>query len=353
MPVITVIWNTLRSTYLTIIVAVLVCINTIWGSMMVVGNGDFFSEISHRLFMPWLLSREAYSHLSLTLWIYILLGLVTIFAVNAVVCTIDKLYRIYSKGLPARAFLPQVVHIGFLIAMLGHLIGATSGFKSQGNFVLEGEGLYIEQAHLKVTLDSLEQTFAPSGRPLSMVTALTIEDAGGVKTSGEISPNSPFIYKGTALYNESGGEFPTGLRLSVGPGTMDTMDVPFNGEFLAEGVSFRLGRLYPDLGVAPDGSFYSRSMEYRNPYQEVIAEDGRKGMLALSRMGGSVTLNGREIILRDIIFKDYVVITAIKDSGIWFIGIGSFILVCGMLLILILNPERGELLRPERSGHGG
>ena len=320
--------------------------------MIVVGNGDFFSGISHKVFMPWLFSVEAYSHLSLTLWIYILFGLVTIFAVNAVVCTIDKSYKIYTKGLPLRAFLPHVVHIGFLIAMLGHLIGATSGFKSQGNFVLEGERLYIEKAQLTVTLDSLEQSFAPSGRPLSMITALTVEDAaaGGVKTSGEISPNSPFIYKGTALYGESGGEFPTGLRLSVGD---TTRDVPFDGEFSVDGASFRLGRLYPDLGVDSNGSFYSRSREYRNPYQEVIAEDGLKGMLALSRMGSSINLGGREIILRDIIFKDYVVITAIKDSGIWFIGIGSFILVCGILLILILNPERGELLRGERQGHGG
>lgn len=349
------VWNTLRSTYLTIIIAVLVCINTIWGSLIVVANGEYFSAVGHKMLMAWLFSSDAYGNLSLTLWIYILFVLVTIFAINGIVCTIDKLYKIYFKSLPWRAFVPQVVHIGFLIAMLGHLIGATSGFKSMNNVVLEGEGAYIEKAQLTVRLDNLEQTFAPSGRPLSMVTDLTIEKAtaGGdiLKISGRISPNSPFIYKGTALYSESGGEFPTGLQLSVGGGGVK--DVPFKGDFSADGINFRLGRLYPDLAVSPDGSFYSRSTEYRNPYQEVIALGATKakGLLSLSRVGNSVDLGGRAVRLEGILFKDYVVISAIKDSGIWFIGIGSFILVFGILFIMILNPERGELLRADHQGH--
>ena len=78
-------------------------------------------------------------NISYTLWIYILIVLITLFAVNTFVCTTDRVFSIVRNKSPWQMILPHIVHIGFLVALVGHLLGSTAGFKSPQNFILLGD----------------------------------------------------------------------------------------------------------------------------------------------------------------------------------------------------------------------
>jgi len=155
--------------------------------------------------------------------------------------------------------------------------------------------------------------------------------------------NGPLIYKGIAFYHIDQGEAPTGLILRVGE---EDFRIKFGGAFKTkDGAIFKLGTIIPDFALDKTGSPYSRSEEYRNPHQAIISASGKMGWLQLSTIGSSVNLEGHTIELSGYINAPYVVLNINKDPGIWFIIIGSVVLVAGMLLLLFLRGERAELVR--------
>ena len=122
--------------------------------------------------------------------------------------------------------------------------------------------------------------------------------------------------------------------------------IKFGGAFKTkDGAIFKLGTIIPDFALDEKGNPYSRSGEYRNPYQEIMSLSGKKAWLSLSNIGSSIKIEGHTIELSNYINTPYVVLNINKDPGIWFIIIGSAVLVAGMLLLLFLRGERAELVR--------
>lgn len=332
------IWSFFCSTSLTVALAFLICVAAGWGSIVTVKNRPFFEKVDHEIFLPWLYEHGAEA-LSLTFWIYILIVLITLFGMNTFVCTVDKLYRIVKLGLPKRAFYPQIIHIGFMIALLGHLVSSSMGFRSAENILMEGRPMPVPHTeNLMVRLDGLDSEFGPRG-PEKVRTTVTLIEDGNELRSADISINSPVIHKGIAFYHEGQGKVTKGLVLEVGG---EQGEVEFGSAFALGGKRFLMGRLFPDYAVDPSGRAYSRSREYRNPVQVIMAADGERGLLNLSRPGLSVELSGVTIRLVGYATTDYAVISIHKDPGIWFIIAGSLVLVIGMVLLLFAGAARGE-----------
>ncbi len=342
------IWSFFASTGLTVTLAVLVCIVTAWGSITVVRNQRFFQEIDHRIFLPWLF-RHGTESPGLTLWMFVLVLLISLFAVNTFVCTADRLRVIIRNRRGYRAFLPQVVHIGFLVALAGHLVGSTFGFRSPGVVLAQGRAVPVPHtADLSVRLDDVDVAFTPRGGLDRLSTRLTLIEGGTEVRTGTVRINGPLVYKGIAFYHANQGRITTGLVLDVDG---ERVEVEFDGGFTtAAGKSFTLGRLYPDLEIDRSGRPYSRSARFRNPYQEIIAADGSSALLGIARPGGTVDLGGTSVTLVDYVVSPYVVLNIHKDPGIWLIMAGSMILVGGMVLLLLSKGERGELLRRPSTG---
>ncbi|MEK7689163.1 MAG: hypothetical protein AAB313_02775, partial [Deltaproteobacteria bacterium] len=85
------IWRFFASTELTIILLGLIVIDAAWGSIVSMKNPATFQALDQAILFPWLFSIGI-AHLSISLWIFILVFLITIFAINTTVCTLDKLY---------------------------------------------------------------------------------------------------------------------------------------------------------------------------------------------------------------------------------------------------------------------
>ncbi|HBG46227.1 MAG TPA: hypothetical protein DDW94_04465 [Deltaproteobacteria bacterium] len=338
------VWRFFSSLYLTITLAVLICGVSAWGSMVSMQNPRFFRAFDQEVLFPLIYSLGT-GYLKLTLWVYLLMVLMALFAINTAVCTIDKVWSIAASRKPWQSFFPHIVHIGFLIALLGHLIGSIWGFRSYGNLLYKGESIPVpNQPGLHVRLDGVDMRTSQDGEIEYLKTGLTLlKDDKSVAVAGEAGINSPLIYKGIAFYHLDQGESPTGLVLDIDG---SSVEVKLDGAFTApDGSHFRLGVLYPDFAIDGSGRPYSRTGEFANPHIEVISGDGKASFLDVSAPGSRLRHGGHAITLTDYVYSPYVVLTINKDPGITYIIIGSIVLVAGMALLLFFRGERAELVR--------
>src|SRR3989338_2123688 len=337
------IWRFFASTELTIVLAGLIILDAAWGSIISMKNPQVFQALDQAILFPWLFS-VGNANLNISLWIFILVFLITIFAINTTVCTLDKLYSTFKYKRPWQSLFPQIVHIGFLIALLGHLIGSIYGFKSPGHFVFQGQTIQVpSQEGLSLRFDDIEMKTSRRAGLEDLKTKVALLEDGKELLKDNIRINGPLIYKGIAFYHIDQGEAPTGLILRVGE---EGFRIKFGGAFKTkDGAIFKLGTIIPDFALDEKGNPYSRSGEYRNPYHEIMSLSGKKAWLSLSNIGSSIKIEGHTIELSNYINTPYVVLNINKDPGIWFIIIGSAVLVAGMLLLLFLRGERAELVR--------
>jgi len=98
----------------------------LYGSLSLPNNLAFFSGIDDARLFRWLAEAKGYA---VTWWIYAMILGFGLFAVNTLVCTGDVLlFRLGRRALIAKLS-PQVMHVGVLFAMLGHLLTASMGVK--------------------------------------------------------------------------------------------------------------------------------------------------------------------------------------------------------------------------------
>ena len=98
----------------------------LYGSLSLPNNLAFFSGIDDARLFQWLAEAKDYGT---TWWIYAMILGFGLFALNTIICTADVLlFRLGRRALIAKLS-PQVMHLGVLFAMLGHLLTASLGVK--------------------------------------------------------------------------------------------------------------------------------------------------------------------------------------------------------------------------------
>lgn len=342
------VWNFFSSITLTITLAVLICMDAVWGSILSMRNPEFFRVFDQEILVP-LLASAGFKYLHLTAWIYALIVLTALFAVNTAVCTVDKVYSIIRSRLSWKAFFPHIVHIGFLIALLGHLVGSIWGFRSYGTVVFKGSSVPVPNVSgLYVRLNGMDMKVSETGELESLKSNVTLlKEDGTEAVTKDIEMNGPLIYKGIAFYHFDQGQSPSGIIFDMGG---EKVPVEFESPFTSpDGAKFRLGDIYPDLGFDDAGKPYNRSSDFVNPYVEIVSEDGSTAFLDISKAGTGTALNNHFFKLHDFIVSPYVILTINKDPGITYIIAGSIVLVAGMVLLLFFRGERAELIRAKKT----
>lgn len=335
------IWSLLCSTELTVLLTVLICVNAAIGSVLAVVSPSFYRRLDSEVLLPALYSLGL-KGLGLTLWIYILIALVALFSLNTAICTADKLHGIIKGEYKLSAIYPQIVHVGFLIAVIGHLVGSVAGFKHPYNFLAEGETIEVTGVQgLSIRLDKVDMEATPEGEVLSLKTNVTLIKEGKELLSDAIEINSPLIYKGVAFYHADNGLTPAGLVLQIGG---KRHEAAFGKTVTTgSGEAYTLGTMYPDFAISNDGKPYSRSGNYDNPYIEITDKKGGIGYLPLGAPGSGVRIGATDVIIADYLLTRYAVLIINKDPGIWLIIFGSAVLTLGMALIFIFRRGKVEL----------
>lgn len=109
------------------------------GSLMLPYNLAFFSGIDDTPLFAWL---SASGELGLTWWIYALILMLVFLAVSIIFCTAEALLLRLSKKHLLLKLSPQIMHIGVLFLMLGHLLTATAGHK-EDVLIKQGQELAV------------------------------------------------------------------------------------------------------------------------------------------------------------------------------------------------------------------
>jgi cytochrome c biogenesis factor len=105
----------------TLALTIAVCLA---GSLMLPSHLAFFSGIDETPLFEWL--REA-GEPGNTWWIYAMVFCFGLLGVTTALCTLDSLLKLKGRrDILARLF-PQLMHIGILLVMLGHLLTAWQG----------------------------------------------------------------------------------------------------------------------------------------------------------------------------------------------------------------------------------
>ena len=129
--------------------------------------------------------REA--PLSFSLWLWIAVALLVGLGLNAVLCSSEAL----RKG---RSLAPQLMHAGFLLVVLAHLISAYGGYKQQFQLGEGGSIGFPDGERVRI-----ERISGETG-PMGMMSAFGAELRVASGKLSEVRPNVPLFHKGYGIY---------------------------------------------------------------------------------------------------------------------------------------------------------
>ena len=168
-------------------------------------GGENGSSINDLPLFLWL--REV--PLAASWWLWGTIGLLALLAVNTVLCSMESLGKKWERGSSLVRIAPQVMHLGFLLIMVAHLVSARGSFK-QAMEVGEGSTIGFPNGGV-VQVGRIDSTIGPMGMPTAF--SAQVRTLGGDGAFGSMSPNHPFFYRGFGIYLKEVGFMPAPVAL--------------------------------------------------------------------------------------------------------------------------------------------
>ena len=123
-------------------------------------------------------------------WLYLLVLVAALYALNTVLATWDTVARKWRAGLRApSAYAASVVHVGFLLALLAHAVGGLWG--RDAGAVLVASGWQEVPGFGEARLVSLDVKNLPGGMPREAWARLEVRGEGGAVTERTVGYNVP------------------------------------------------------------------------------------------------------------------------------------------------------------------
>lgn len=169
-----------------------------YGSLSLPGNLAFFSGIDDTPLFRWLGEAKGFTT---TWWIWLFIAVLAVLALNTMVCTVEALlFRLNRRALIVKLS-PQVMHVGVLFIMLGHLLTASLGVKLDIDLA-QGETKRVE-GNASVTLENVSVTEDENGYVIDWEAKLRwLKDGKGTGIMS-LRPSRPLYVGGYGLYSKS------------------------------------------------------------------------------------------------------------------------------------------------------
>jgi hypothetical protein len=208
------------------------------GSLSLPNNLAFFSGIDEVPLFRWLVQA---GNVPITWWIYVLIVLLGVLAMSTIFCTVEALLKRMNGRQLVLKLSPQVMHIGVLFIMLGHLLTASMGFKMD-LLLKQGESRAIAGT-AEVALQGVKVWKDANGYDTDWEATLEWTE-GGKRTATALRPVHPRYIGMFGLYSTSVSLEPERsalIRICKDPGAVWAL----LGGFLlsAGGAGFLYGRV--------------------------------------------------------------------------------------------------------------
>ncbi len=347
-------FNSIR---LTIVLTYVIVILTIAGSFTLLFQKKAFETIDSEVLISWLQKAPT----SASWWIIALVVLIFFFSINTVICTIDRLAALLKIGkgkkrssevaveeeseedslatedmksgrrVRFRTLLPYIAHIGFLIALAGHLSGSLFGFRGADIMAGPGEQVQIrEDSSLSLEIGKLDMVMSKRGYPESMWGEVTLLVDGKEAGKKRVEINHPLLYGNLAVYIKSVQNVPKALALRIsGPGGTKR-------SLLEPGKTVQLER---DKISITGGRINSRygAMEIILLDKGVVA--AKRWISPYDRAYRTFSYGGYRITAEELISGKAGVFSVNRDPGVWIVFTGLTIFAGALLPHLFLRRQ--------------
>lgn len=169
------------------------------GSLMLPSHLAFFSGIDETPLFEWL--REA-GEPGNTWWIYAMIACFAILGLTTALCTIDSLLKLRGRRDFFTRLFPQIMHMGILFVMLGHLLTAWQGTR-EDVLLKEGQSVDIGGQTLSVLHVGLGPDIEKKDYYDDWQASLLLTGSDGRTMETLLMPVRPVSVKGTTLFFRS------------------------------------------------------------------------------------------------------------------------------------------------------
>lgn len=203
----------------------------------------------------------------LTWWLPLTALCLAVFGLNTLCCLIDWLAHLRARWRKTGEYL---IHTGFLLLLVGYTWGSLAGFRSGPHRLAPGEALTLpDLPAYTLRLDAFDPSFGPEGRPLDMVSEVTLLQAGNEVARGTVRFNHPLLYDGLVILATSLEQRLTGFRCFLaGAGTVDL--TPGSRFRLPDGSHLGVLNVLGDARQTADGRVIRLSDRLGNPALQLL-----------------------------------------------------------------------------------
>jgi hypothetical protein len=192
-------WRLLISLELCLGLLALVCLCMAAGSFIL--SGEYAAAIKSMPLLVWLRRTP----LPLSWWLWVTLVLLALLALNTLLCSSETLWSRRGKGSMVSLLAPQLMHAGFLLIVLAHLLsamGSSLHAVEVGEMTLAGlpDGSRFGVASISVTT-------SPEGMPIGYSSEL-VPNLNRPAERVVISPNHPWFSNGFGVYIKQAEAYP-------------------------------------------------------------------------------------------------------------------------------------------------
>jgi hypothetical protein len=126
-------------------------------------------------------------------WLYLLVPVLSLFALNAFLGTLDDVVARWKAGLRApSAYAAAFLHVGFLLALLAHLVGGFFG--EEGGPVVVGARFVELGGGRAARVEKVELARLPNGMLEQAYATLEVREASGKTHAAVVSYNGPLSF---------------------------------------------------------------------------------------------------------------------------------------------------------------
>lgn len=211
----------------------LICLFFI-GSYMMPMHREIFAPMNDDLLFNWV-KHNVPDALWYTWWFFAAVAALALLTINTIVCSVQAVKGQWTRSDFFLRISPQVIHIGFLLILIAHLVGAFGGYRISGGMP---EGAYAPLPEDKaLRLEHIYVQADAQGTMQYWTAEASLYENNQVVKSGTLGPNTPLFYDGVGIYLKS-------LNFDRGPAaTLLIVKDPGAPWALMGGILFMLGSL--------------------------------------------------------------------------------------------------------------
>lgn len=253
----------------------------------------------------------------LHLWFYLLFLACILYGVNTFLCTLDSIIKKTRSGVKkVTLYGASVVHIGFIITLVAHLIG---GLYSTTEPPVSVADEWTDLGGFEMKVTDLKTSSYPNGMPKKITASVAVKK-DGTEFSDTLGYNNPVLLRHgiSEVLMQDYGWIASSVVLKV---DNHPYNLKVSEAFNANGKEIRISDLY----MPP---------QYRYPVLKLVSAAGNNPIFLPIGENNAQEIHGARIIFEDINSVPGVVVSVKNNPSIPLTFVTIFFFSAGMILVV-------------------